>query len=286
MNHVRQYPSICMDNDNNSARLTRLPPTASLPINRCNLPAAILGGLTFQRHPVALSIDGVRELHHDLFRKLACQEEQASRAALFIDYMAVGFRLNALGDAGYDPASAHDRPNADYRRTLRGWSFDSDSREGAVLKGWAESRFGLITRFHRIFLPSPDSDDYRRFTRERARALYNTNALEGQLDLVYMFTQHELSLRGDGPHLTLYRGVNGLPRHEIVRDEGKRKIILLNNMNSFTASAERAGEFGDTVITARVPLAKVFFAANLLPGMLQGEDEYVVIGGLYEVGVL
>jgi NAD+--dinitrogen-reductase ADP-D-ribosyltransferase len=203
-----------------------------------------------------------------------------------MDYMAVGFRLNALGDAGYDPASARDRPKADYRRTLRGWSFDSDSREGAVLKGWAESRFGLITRFHRTYLPSPSSDDYCRFTWERARALYNTNALEGQLDLVYMFAQHELRLRCDGAHLTLYRGVNGLPGREFVCDRGSKKIMLLNNMSSFTVSAERAGEFGDTVISARVPLPKIFFASNLLPGMLQGEDEHVVVGGLYEVTVL
>ncbi len=35
----------------------------------------------------------------------------------------------------------------------------------------------------------------------------------------------------------------------------------------------------------RVPLSKVFCYTRLLPGMLQGEDEYTVIGGLYEVSI-
>jgi NAD+--dinitrogen-reductase ADP-D-ribosyltransferase len=32
-----------------------------------------------------------------------------------------------------------------------------------------------------------------------------------------------------------------------------------------------------------VPVSKVFFYNRVLPGMLKGEDEYVVIGGIYEV---
>jgi len=33
----------------------------------------------------------------------------------------------------------------------------------------------------------------------------------------------------------------------------------------------------------QAPLAKIFFYNQLLPGMLKGENEYVVIGGIYEV---
>jgi len=40
-----------------------LPRSARLPINRCNLPVAILGSLTYLRHPVPLELDGVAELH-------------------------------------------------------------------------------------------------------------------------------------------------------------------------------------------------------------------------------
>ena len=35
----------------------------------------------------------------------------------------------------------------------------------------------------------------------------------------------------------------------------------------------------------RVPLPKIFFFNLLLPGMLRGEDELVVIGGVYEVSL-
>ncbi|WP_428624050.1 NAD(+)--dinitrogen-reductase ADP-D-ribosyltransferase, partial [Sedimenticola sp.] len=62
-------------------------------------------------------------------------------------------------------------------------------------------------------------------------------------------------------------------------------IVILNNVNSFTDNRERAEEFGDYILEARVPLAKIFFYNRLLPGMLRGEDEFVVIGGMYEVRV-
>ena len=50
-------PGLCRASDN-----PRLPRWARLPINRCNLPADILGGLSFQRGPCPLVIDGVAEL--------------------------------------------------------------------------------------------------------------------------------------------------------------------------------------------------------------------------------
>jgi len=34
----------------------------------------------------------------------------------------------------------------------------------------------------------------------------------------------------------------------------------------------------------QVPLPKIFFFHRLLPGVLKGEDEFVVIGGVVEVG--
>jgi NAD+--dinitrogen-reductase ADP-D-ribosyltransferase len=64
-----------------------------------------------------------------------------------------------------------------------------------------------------------------------------------------------------------------------------RRIILLNNLSSFTSQRERACEFGDYILEVEVPLPKLFFFNGLLPGMLKGEDEWVVIGGVYEVGL-
>lgn len=266
-------------------RGTTLPPGARLPINRCNLPAVILGSLTFQRHPTVLTIDGVRELHHELFRRLDAMDDHAARAAHFIGYMNASFRLKTPEDAGFDAGSRRSRAKADYLRMVRGWSFDPDGREAAVLKGWVESRLGLLPRHHGGPIHDPGSEHYLRYLEARSTGLYNTNALEAQLDLLYAYCQYELARQHPGmEHLRLYRGVNHLDGHEVLEKIDRRtRIVLLNNLNSFTDVRERAGEFGDYILETDVPLAKVFFFNRLLPGLLKGEDEYVVIGGVYEV---
>jgi NAD+--dinitrogen-reductase ADP-D-ribosyltransferase len=78
--------------------------------------------------------------------------------------------------------------------------------------------------------------------------------------------------------------VNHLAGHEALAETGPgRAVVLLNSLNSFTAERERADEFGDRVLAVSVPLAKVLFFHDLLPGALRGEAEYGVIGGVYEV---
>ncbi len=266
----------------------RLPAAARLPINRCNLPAAILGGLTFQRHPVPLHIDGVRHFHQALFTTLDRLDSADERAAHFIDYMTVHFCLEDLEEAGFTPGPRKKyRSNANYLRMVRGWSFDSDGREGAVLKHWVETRFGLLARHHGGPLDGRDSDAYYAYLLDGSRGLYATNALEAQLDLLYTYCQYELErAHPTQPHLTLYRGINRIDEHEILGSHpGQRYQVLLNNLNSFTRERERADEFGDYILKTDVPLSKVFFFNRLLPGMLKGEDEYVVIGGLYQVNI-
>jgi NAD+--dinitrogen-reductase ADP-D-ribosyltransferase len=275
--------SACRAADN-TERLPFLPREARLPINRCNLPAQILGGITFQRHPTALEIDGVAVLHPDLFRRLDSLDDGAARGMAFRDYLTVHFCLENLDEAGLDAASGK-RGKANWMRLLRGWSFDSDGREGAVLKGWVESRFGLLPRFHGQPLRDYAEPAYMRYLEMRAHGLYGTNALEAQLDLVYAYSQYEYQRSGAAAqHLLLYRGINRLAEHETLwQGEGGRQVVLLNSLNSFTSSRERAGEFGDYIVSALIPLAKVFFHCALLPGVLKGEDEYLVIGGACEV---
>jgi NAD+--dinitrogen-reductase ADP-D-ribosyltransferase len=265
-----------------------LPRTALLPINRCNLPAVILGGLTYQDHPVPLEIDGVRHLHRDLFEMLAPIPLHHTRAERFVDYISVHFCLDDLEEAGLSPGRVKkSRRNANYLRMVRGWSFDSDSREGAVLKHWVETRFGLLARHHGGPLDGRDSDAYHNYIVEGAKGLYATNALEAQLDLLYTYCQYELVRHHpDETHLTLYRGINRIDEHEILERGGERRYrVLLNNLNSFTSDRERACEFGDYILETQVPLPKVLFYNQLLPGLLKGEDENVVIGGVYEVGI-
>jgi len=69
------------------------------------------------------------------------------------------------------------------------------------------------------------------------------------------------------------------------REDTKQAIVLLNNLNSFSSERERADEFGDYVISCRVPWQKILFFSNLLPGVLAGESEYLVIGGVYEIAM-
>ena len=272
-------PTTCRGDDKGPS----LPRDARLPINRCNLPAVVLGGLTYQRYPSPLVIDGVAELHGDLCRRLLAAKPEA-RAEVFRDYLSVHFRLERPEDMGF---SGHkkSRAKANYIRMIRGWSFDADSREGAVLKGWVESRFGLMPRYHAQSLRDPSGDAYNRYLEMRSQGLYGTNALEAQFDLVYSFCQLELALRHPGArHVTLYRGVNRMADHEVLaKGEGGSHTILLNNLSSFTCSRERACEFGDYILAVDIPLTKIFFHCGLLPGVLQGEDEFLVIGGVVDV---
>jgi NAD+--dinitrogen-reductase ADP-D-ribosyltransferase len=280
-----------------------LPDEASLPINRCNLPSEVLGDLSFQTNPKPIHIDGVAQLHKHLFQQLDGMAKASERSQYFSRYMVAHFRLEALDEAGYDASVALDRSRANYLRILRGWFFDSDSVEGAVIKSWVESRFGLLPRYHQGSIRSINDTTYSRFASLGARGLYNTNALEAQLDLLYSYCQYELSRQYSGDKsILLYRGQNRLESleqlsesslrsqpltHKELRKENRNSLILLlNNISSFTSDQERAGEFGDVVICVEVPLAKLLFFSGLMQGIMTSEKEYAVIGGVYKANVV
>lgn len=290
MSQVRQAVSI-PDNNPTTCRaeyIAVLPKDARLPINRCNLPAVILGSPSYQQHPVPLFLDGVQELHQQLFRKLQTEKSLTARAQIFQDYLTVQFRFEHLEEIGLSSTHKNKaRSKASYQRVLRGWSFDADGREGAVLKAWVESRFGLCPRHHGHSLRDPNSPAYWQYLEMRSQGLYGTNALEAQLDLVYTYCQYELARRHPGMHhLTLYRGINRLSEHEVLAQADKNHaLVLFNNLNSFTCRRERACEFGDYILSTQVPLSKLLFYCGLLPGILQGEDEFLAIGGVYAVEI-
>jgi NAD+--dinitrogen-reductase ADP-D-ribosyltransferase len=276
---------VCRAPDKADEGLPTLPRLARLPINRCNLPADILGGLTYQRHPTPLQIDGVADLHKPLWALLTTFPAPASGPGVLRVTWRATFACKQPEDAGLAAGQSGARARASYLRVVRGWAFDSESREAAVLKGWVESRFGLSPRHHGEPLREPGSAAWQRYVEIRAQGLRGTNALESQLDLLYAYTQYELARQfPQRTHLRLYRGVNRLAEHETIQDSRQgEKVLLLNNINSFSRSRERAGEFGDDLLAVDVPLPKLAFFSQLLPGMLRGEDEYVVIGGLYRV---
>ncbi len=257
-----------------------LPNWARLPINRCNLPVEILGGLGFQQHPRSLFLDGVQSLHKDLFvmlQKLQNPEEHAQR---FVDYMTVHFLLEDVAEAGASATTK--RKKATYLRLLRGWFFDPDGREAAVLKGWVESRFGLSPCYHQGRLQDKNGLAYTRFMHMRTEGIYNTNALEAQLDLLYSFCQFELAQSQS--HFTLYRGINRLEEFDIqYKQEDRTAILLFNNLNSFTSERDTASSFGDIILEVSVPKEKILCFPGLLKSAFTSENEFLVIGGLYHV---
>lgn len=264
----------------------KLPPTAIGSLNRCNLPPRALASVTFQRHPCDIFIDGVLELHQKLFEALDAVPASSDRAVHFRDYMSACFLLDHREQAGFCQGSQKRGPaKTDYIRLLRGWMFNADSVEGAVLKRWTESRFGLMTLRHGGEPCFPGSRAAQRYHLDYVRGLYNSNALEAQLDLLYTYCQYELRRRDpDRSWYQLYRGVCDLGEHATLQcSTTDTFIVLLNNLNSFTDDRSHACTFGDTVLSSQVPFAKILYFHDLVPGILAGENEYLVIGGAYQV---
>jgi NAD+--dinitrogen-reductase ADP-D-ribosyltransferase len=261
-----------------------LPHTAKLPINRCNLPAEIIGSLTYQKHPQVILIDGVSQLHRELYVHLDKISDVEARKQKFIDYMNVHFKLQAGEEIGFQKNARIDRRKANYLNVIKGWFFDSNSIEAAVLKSWVESRFGLVTRFHKKLRVISGDEVYDDFLEDRAKGLYNTNALESQLDLLYSYCQYELNkIIPTQRHWTLYRGVNRIDALDTLQSDANQRVVLLNNVNSFSRSRERACEFGDNIIEAEVPVSKIIYYSGLLPLHMAGESEAIVLGGLYRI---
>ncbi|MGI1670234.1 MAG: NAD(+)--dinitrogen-reductase ADP-D-ribosyltransferase [Neptuniibacter sp.] len=267
---------------------TELPGSVHLPINRCNYPATILGSHAFQEHPEPIHIDYVQAFHRYLFERLDAIESAVERALLFDEYMQVSFLLGHPDQIGLDENSQKvKRHKFDYKRLIRGWMFDSNGREGAVLKGWVETRFGLCARSHNGPLRNSGSGNYQQYLSDRSQGLYNTNGIESQLDLLYTYCQYELKRQDMEKYLTLYRGTNELKQYEhLFADNNKQRIVLLNNLNSFSDKKEYCDNFGDHVFRCKVPFCKLFFFPGLLPGLLKCENEHLVIGGLYSIKVL
>jgi NAD+--dinitrogen-reductase ADP-D-ribosyltransferase len=251
--------------------------------NLCNLPPWVIASRHFNEHPQQLSIQGVREANRFLFGKLDNIAAQEERGQVFSDYLSVKFSLHHEQD---QTVTARRSLRNSYLRFLKGWMMDSNSVEGAVLKGWVESRIGIPPSFHNGRITGSDSAAHYRYVLDRTRGSKRTNAINAQLDLLYEYCQYEL-WRGDPDQqfLTLYRGTYDAAEHDLLeRIDKRQQIVRMNNLVSFTDQEERAWEFGSTVWACRVPRAKIFFFDQLLPGsILKGEGEYLVIGGEYNV---
>ncbi|MBC8017038.1 MAG: NAD(+)--dinitrogen-reductase ADP-D-ribosyltransferase [Verrucomicrobia bacterium] len=252
--------------------------------NYCNLPPWVIASRHFNENPQLLEIQGVKEANRFLFEKLAGIASQEERAMVFNDFMSVKFQLHHWQDQATDTARRSIKNS--YLRFLRGWMMDSNSIEGAVLKRWVESRMGITPTYHRERISDIHSEAYFDFSVDVMKGSARTNAIQSQLDLLYEYCQFELSRKFHAiAIIPLYRGTYDASEHDVLEQIGKREqIVRLNNLVSFTSNEERAWEFGSTVWEARVPLCKIFFYNDLLPGsIMKGEGEYLIVGGEYRV---
>ena len=112
--------------------------------NLANVPAWTLASLAFHERPARLQLRGVRERAAELFARLAGATDALDAGRIFSAYMDEAYLKPR---PGVDPAQRRHR--ATYRELLAGWGVDSNARQGAVLKGWVESRFGFAPTFHK-----------------------------------------------------------------------------------------------------------------------------------------
>lgn len=251
--------------------------------NLVGVPAGLIASSAFNDYPIALSIRGLHETNHALFEMLDRARNIEEAADAFDKYLHAVFAMDHETRPSRD---GRRRFRASYRQLLEGWGYDANSSAGAVLKGWVESRFGLLPVFHKAALRRVGAEAWAQYVEDKMSPRYHNNSINLQLDLLYEFCQWaQARFRGGARHITLYRGVNDFQEHEILaRPDRHTALVRMNNLVSFTAHRDIAEVFGDTLLEARVPTTKILFFRELLPSHpLTGEAEYLVIGGDYRV---
>ena len=261
-----------------------LKPPSHVAINLCNAPPWIIASQDFNINPRPLEIQGVRRSNRHLFNRLDQIPDPRRRGEVFHEYLDVKYALHQWEN--YSGKARSSLRNS-YIRFLSGWGVDSNSVEGAVLKSWVQSRFGVLPTYHKGILNLADGqEEDQGFARDRMKGSARTNAIFSQLDLLYEFCQYEFQHRLPRHEtLVLYRGTNDPEEHPVIeRRSGRESCVRLNNLVSFTSDREKAWEFGSTVWRTTIAASKTIFFSGLLPSsLLNGENEYLVIGGNYWV---
>jgi NAD+--dinitrogen-reductase ADP-D-ribosyltransferase len=251
--------------------------------NLVGIPTGLLASSVFNDYPLPLRIAGARETNPALFEMLTQAADAIEAAEAFEKYLSAAFGIDAEGTGARN--SRH-RFRSSYRQLLEGWGFDANGPAGAVLKGWVESRFGLLPVFHKAPIRRVGSTTWIAYVEEKMSSRHHNNSINLQLDLLYEFCQWSLThFFRPGRHVTLYRGVNDFAEHEILRCPDRHAaVVRMNSLVSFSAERAVADAFGDIILEARVPTTKILFFRELLPvHPLSGEAEYLVIGGDYQV---
>ena len=144
-------------------------------------------------------------------------------------------------------------------------SLDNASPAGAVLKGWVESRFGLVPTHHRQPLLRFPSPAWVTYLEEKTFSRLHNNNIHQQLDLLFEFCQWALQRFGlsghaaaGAPHLRLWRGSTRCDEQLVAGSlRGRHCTVRLNSLVSFSLSEQDAGCFGDWVFEVQVPASKL-----------------------------
>jgi NAD+--dinitrogen-reductase ADP-D-ribosyltransferase len=258
--------------------------------NPLGVPMELLVHCDFNDYPMPLHISGVREMNPNLFEMLARSSDLLDAGEAFTCYMMAMFgidREQREDTAGQGTGAIRRRYRSSFLRLIKGWGYDSNGPEGAVLKGWVESRFGIFPTFHKEIIQRISSRAWTTYVEEKMSSRFHSNSIYTQLDLLFEFCQWALErlVVPGRTHLILYRGINAFDEHQVVERIDKRTALMrLNNLSSFTSDRDIAECFGDTILTVQVPVSKVaFFNTLLSTHPLKGEGEYLVIGGEYRV---
>ncbi len=255
--------------------------------NLVGKPSEWLASCAFNDNPVPLHIWGVREMNRSLFDMLDQAADLAEAGEAFTCYMMAMFGIDPEQREGAGLVAGRRRYRSSFLRLIEGWGFDSNGQEGAVLKGWVESRFGICPSFHKEIIGHVSTRAWASYVEEKMSSRFHNNAIQVQLDLLFEFCQWAIR-RFAYPGqtlLTLFRGINALDEHGIVERIDKRNaVIRLNNLVSFSSDRAIASCFGDAILTAKVPVSKILFFNGLLSSHpLQGEGEHLAVGGEYRV---
>jgi NAD+--dinitrogen-reductase ADP-D-ribosyltransferase len=255
--------------------------------NLVGLPTKFIASPDFHAEPLPMHISGVREMNATLFEMLDKSCDLADAGEAFMCYMSAMFGLEPEQRETGGARPGQRRFRSSFLRLVKGWGYDSNGPEGAVFKGWVESRFGLFPTYHKEPIRRIASGAWTTYVEEKMSSRFHNNAIYTQLDLVYEFCQWALQrlVAPKDTHVTLYRGTNSFDEHLIrERIDKSSAVMRLNNLASFSADRDVASCFGDIILTVDVPLSKlVFFNTLLSMHALNGEAEYLVIGGDYRV---
>lgn len=259
--------------------------------NLMGLSTNLLGSAVFNDDPRELHISGVREMNPTMFEMLEQSDSLEDAGDAFYKYMMAMFGIDPEQHEAEDAEKTGRKTVRRYRssflRLLKGWGYDSNAPEGAVLKGWVESRFGLFPTYHKEMITRFSTAGWMAYVEEKMSSRFHNNSIYCQLDMLYEFCQWALERHAAKglSHVTLYRGINSFDEHQIVERIDKKTVVMrLNNLASFSSDRTVADCFGDTILTVAVPLVKIVFFNTLLPiHPLKGEGEYLVVGGDYRV---